>query len=150
MRFVVPVDRDHRSVAEGEEIDVSVTEDLEGDMTVTVLRVTDFAHLHDHRLGALHAANGLVEGHGSGWTVVVLGVHGLRKSYGDVVALDGVDLEIGAGEICGLLGPNGAGKTTLVSIVAGLRDADEGRVVVNGVDALKDSADARRFIGLAP
>jgi ABC-2 type transport system ATP-binding protein len=80
----------------------------------------------------------------------VLGVQGLCKSYGDVVALDGVDLEIEAGEICGLLGPNGAGKTTLVSIVAGLRHADAGRVVVNGVDALADSGEARRFIGLAP
>src|SRR5205085_662314 len=80
----------------------------------------------------------------------MLGVQGLCKSYGDVVALDGVDLDIAAGEICGLLGPNGAGKTTLVSIVAGLRDADAGGVVVNGVDALANSASARRFIGLAP
>jgi ABC-type multidrug transport system ATPase subunit len=54
-----------------------------------------------------------------GWTTSVLGVQGLHKSYGGVVALDGVDLDIRAGEICGLLGPNGAGKTTLVSIVAG-------------------------------
>jgi ABC-2 type transport system ATP-binding protein len=77
-------------------------------------------------------------------------VRGLRKSYGDVVALDGVDLDIAAGEICGLLGPNGAGKTTLVSITAGLRHADAGRVTVNGVDALTRSAEARRFIGLAP
>ena len=80
----------------------------------------------------------------------MLGVHGLRKSYGDVVALDGVDLDVAAGEICGLLGPNGAGKTTLVSIVAGLRDADAGEVFVNGVDALKHSSAARSFIGLAP
>jgi ABC-2 type transport system ATP-binding protein len=80
----------------------------------------------------------------------VLGVQGLCKSYGGLVALDGVDLGIEAGEICGLLGPNGAGKTTLVSIVAGLRHADAGQVVVNGVDALANSSEARRFIGLAP
>ena len=80
----------------------------------------------------------------------MLGVQGLCKAYGGVVALDGVDLNIEAGEICGLLGPNGAGKTTLVSIVAGLRHADAGRVTVNGIDALADSSEARRFIGLAP
>ena len=80
----------------------------------------------------------------------VLAVEGLHKAYGDVVALDGVDLHVGAGEICALLGPNGAGKTTLVSIVAGLRHADAGRVSVNGIDALARSDDARRCIGLAP
>lgn len=80
----------------------------------------------------------------------MLGVAGLSKSYGEVAALDGVDIDIAAGEICGLLGPNGAGKTTLVSIVAGLRDADSGAVTVNGTDALRCSAQARRFIGLAP
>lgn len=80
----------------------------------------------------------------------MLGVARLSKSYGDVTALDGVDIEIAAGEICGLLGPNGAGKTTLVSIVAGLRRADRGTVTVNGIDALRCSAEARRYIGLAP
>ena len=64
----------------------------------------------------------------------MLEVEGLRKDYGDVTALDGVDLAIGPGEIVGLLGPNGAGKTTLVSIVAGLRRADGGSVRVGGFD----------------
>ena len=80
----------------------------------------------------------------------MLEVEGLRKAYGDVVALDGVDLGVAAGEICALLGPNGAGKTTLVSIVAGLRHANAGSVTVNGVDALHHSDRARQFIGLAP
>ena len=80
----------------------------------------------------------------------MLGVRGLRKSYGDTVALAGVDLDVAPGEIVGLLGPNGAGKTTMVSIVAGLRRADGGSVTVNGIDALAKPAEARRCIGLAP
>lgn len=50
-------------------------------------------------------------------------IEALRKSYGEVVALQGVDLDIAPGEIVSLLGPNGAGKTTVVSIIAGLRSA---------------------------
>jgi ABC-2 type transport system ATP-binding protein len=80
----------------------------------------------------------------------VLRVRGLKKRYGDVVALDGVDLDIAEGQITGLLGPNGAGKTTLVSIVAGLRRADVGEVAVAGVDVLADPVGARRLLGLAP
>jgi ABC-2 type transport system ATP-binding protein len=80
----------------------------------------------------------------------VLRVEGLRKAYGEVVALRGVDLEVARGQIVSLLGPNGAGKTTLVSIVAGLRKADDGVVEVDGLDARKPSAQVRRRIGLAP
>jgi len=80
----------------------------------------------------------------------VLRVEGLRKAYGEVVALRGVDLEVTRGQIVCLLGPNGAGKTTLVSIVAGLRRADDGIVEVDGLDARKPSAEVRRRIGLAP
>jgi ABC-2 type transport system ATP-binding protein len=80
----------------------------------------------------------------------VLHVAGLRKAYGEVVALQGVDLDVAAGEIVALLGPNGAGKTTLVSIVAGLRRADAGVVVVDGIDALGRSAQVRDRIGVAP
>ena len=81
---------------------------------------------------------------------LVLHIEELRKSYGEVVALDGVDLDVKAGEIVALLGPNGAGKTTLVSIVAGLRKADSGVVLVDGLDALSQSSEVRRRIGLAP
>jgi ABC-2 type transport system ATP-binding protein len=81
---------------------------------------------------------------------VVLHIAGLRKSYGDQVALRGVDLDVGEGEIVALLGPNGAGKTTLVSIVAGLRKADAGVVEVAGIDALSRSREVRRYLGLAP
>ncbi len=80
----------------------------------------------------------------------VLEVEGLRKAYGSVQALAGVDFMASPGQIVGLLGPNGAGKTTFVSIICGLRRADAGRVTVNGVDALGHPQTARRHIGLAP
>jgi ABC-2 type transport system ATP-binding protein len=80
----------------------------------------------------------------------VLHIEGLRKAYGDVVALHGVDLDVARGEVVALLGPNGAGKTTIVSIVAGLRRADAGVVEVDGLNALRRSAEVRRRIGLAP
>jgi len=80
----------------------------------------------------------------------MLHIEGLRKAYGEVVALHGVDLDVGPGQIVSLLGPNGAGKTTVVSIVAGLRRGDAGVVEVDGLDALGRSAEVRRRIGLAP
>lgn len=61
-------------------------------------------------------------------------VRGLEKSYGDLRALDGVDLEIHRGEVFGLLGPNGAGKTTTVEILEGYRSRDRGEVTVLGLD----------------
>jgi ABC-2 type transport system ATP-binding protein len=80
----------------------------------------------------------------------VLEIRGLHKSYGETVALDGVDLEVRAGTILGLLGPNGAGKTSLVSIVAGLRRPDAGTVHVGGIDVVRAPQHARGLIGLAP
>jgi ABC-2 type transport system ATP-binding protein len=80
----------------------------------------------------------------------MLHIEGLRKAYGEVVALQGVDMDVAAGEIVSLLGPNGAGKTTIVSIIAGLRRADDGVVQVDGLDALRRSSEVRRRIGLAP
>ena len=59
-------------------------------------------------------------------------VRGLRKRYADVVAVDGLDLEIRTGECFGLLGPNGAGKTTTIEICEGLTTPDEGEVLVLG------------------
>ncbi len=61
-----------------------------------------------------------------------LRVQGLRKAYDDVVAVDGLDLEVQAGECFGLLGPNGAGKTTTIEICEGLLPADSGSVEVLG------------------
>lgn len=79
-----------------------------------------------------------------------LSVEAVRKAYGKVVALDGVDLRIERGEVVGLLGPNGAGKTTLVSIVCGLRRPDSGTVRVCGIDVGAHPQRARAHIGLAP
>ena len=64
----------------------------------------------------------------------VIQVRGLVKRYGDLVAVDGIDFDVGAGEVFGLLGPNGAGKTTTVEILEGLRTPDAGRATVLGVD----------------
>jgi putative spermidine/putrescine transport system ATP-binding protein len=59
---------------------------------------------------------------------------GLRKAYGDVVAVDGVDLEIAAGEFFTMLGPSGSGKTTTLRLIAGFEHPDEGRVELGGAD----------------
>jgi ABC-2 type transport system ATP-binding protein len=75
---------------------------------------------------------------------------GLRKAFGDLVAVDGVDLHIQPSETYGLLGPNGAGKTTVISMVAGLLKSDAGRVVVDGQPLTTHSVKAKAAIGLVP
>jgi len=74
---------------------------------------------------------------------------GLVKAYGDVRALDGVDLTAPEGTVLGLLGPNGAGKTTAVRILTTLLPADGGRARVAGLDVASEAALLRRRIGLA-
>jgi ABC-2 type transport system ATP-binding protein len=74
----------------------------------------------------------------------------LKKSYGIVVAVDGVTLRAGAGETVGLLGPNGAGKTTTVSIIAGLLRPDSGEVLIEGRPLRGDTDPLKRKIGLVP
>jgi len=73
----------------------------------------------------------------------------LVKTFGDVLALDGVSLEFDAGIIYGLLGPNGAGKTTLIRVLTTLLKPDSGGAWVAGVDAINDAATARTQLGLA-
>jgi len=76
-------------------------------------------------------------------------VEDVHHSFGDVVALDGLDLEVQAGTVLGLLGPNGAGKTTLVRILATLLAPTAGRASVLGHDVVGDPLAVRRRIGLA-
>lgn len=76
-------------------------------------------------------------------------VEGLVKTFGEVRALDGVDLEVPTGSVLGLLGPNGAGKTTCVRVLTTLLKPDEGTVRVAGMDVVKEAAQLREKIGLA-
>jgi ABC-2 type transport system ATP-binding protein len=74
---------------------------------------------------------------------------GLIKTYGDVVALNGLDLDVAGGTVLGLLGPNGAGKTTAVSILTTLVTPDSGSATVAGVDVMANPKEVRRRIGLS-
>ena len=75
--------------------------------------------------------------------------HGLVKHYGDVKALDGVDLRVEEGTVLGLLGPNGAGKTTTVRILSTLLRPDSGTATVAGYDVVRDAQQLRSVIGLS-
>ncbi|PZG19755.1 ABC transporter [Micromonospora craterilacus] len=75
-------------------------------------------------------------------------VRGLRKTYGDTVAVAGVDLDVAAGEVVALLGPNGAGKTSTIEILEGHRDRDAGEVSVLGRDPARAGLDWRARIGI--
>ncbi|MBX5474320.1 MAG: ABC transporter ATP-binding protein [Thermoleophilia bacterium] len=77
-----------------------------------------------------------------------ISVRGLRKSYGTLEAVRGVDFEIAEGEVFGLLGPNGAGKTTTVEILEGYRSRDAGEVRVLGHDPQRPGPDFRERIGV--
>jgi ABC-2 type transport system ATP-binding protein len=79
----------------------------------------------------------------------VITAAGLVKRYGDVTALDGLDLVVPEGTVLGLLGPNGAGKTTAVSILTTLLEPDEGTATVAGADVRSQPNDVRRRIGLS-
>jgi ABC-2 type transport system ATP-binding protein len=77
-----------------------------------------------------------------------IAAHGLRKSFGDHLVLDGVDLDVAEGTIFALLGPNGAGKTTLVQILSTLLGADAGEIRVAGNDPARDPDAVRAAIGV--
>jgi ABC-2 type transport system ATP-binding protein len=78
----------------------------------------------------------------------VIRVEGLRKRYGERIAVDDVSFSVHAREVLGILGPNGAGKTTTVEILEGLRRADEGSASVAGVDVLRDPEAVKGLIGV--
>jgi ABC-2 type transport system ATP-binding protein len=80
----------------------------------------------------------------------VVQTHNLSKHYGDVPALDDVNLEIQAGEVVYLLGPNGAGKTTLLNVLLGFVPPTSGQALVGGVDVTERPEDARRATAYIP
>lgn len=77
-------------------------------------------------------------------------VRGLRRAFGDVVAVDGLDLDVAQGSFFGLLGPNGAGKTTSLRMVTGLLRPNAGTVLVHGQDVWQDPAAVKARIGVLP
>ncbi|WP_408905272.1 ATP-binding cassette domain-containing protein [Microbacterium mcarthurae (nom. nud.)] len=82
--------------------------------------------------------------------VPALSLRNVTKTFGELRAVDGVDLTVPAGSFYGLVGPNGAGKTTTLSIIAGLLRSDAGTVEINGVDAARQSRVAKKMIGVLP
>jgi ABC-2 type transport system ATP-binding protein len=75
---------------------------------------------------------------------------GIRKRYGDVLAVDDVSFKVEAGEVLGFLGPNGAGKTTTMRILTGFLPATDGTAVIDGHDIFEEPLAARRAIGYLP
>jgi ABC-2 type transport system ATP-binding protein len=78
----------------------------------------------------------------------IISVRGLRKSYGTVVALDGVSFSVDRGEVFGIVGPNGAGKTTTVECMVGLRRQDAGEIRVLGLDPTRQARALHRLVGV--
>jgi ABC-2 type transport system ATP-binding protein len=79
-----------------------------------------------------------------------IAVSGLRKSFGEKEAVAGIDLEIAAGSLAGLVGPNGAGKTTSLSMMTGLLRPDAGKILITGLDVWADPRAAKAVIGVVP
>jgi len=75
---------------------------------------------------------------------------GLKKRFGEVIALDGIDLDVRPGEVFGFLGPNGAGKTTTINILTGLARADTGEVRIAGIDTTRRPRAAQHLFGVVP
>jgi len=83
-------------------------------------------------------------------TDIVLETRGLRKTYGDFVAVDGLSLRVRRGEILGLLGPNGAGKTTTLHMLVGLLEPDQGEIIIDGMEFSRHPQAAKARIGFVP
>ncbi len=79
-----------------------------------------------------------------------ISIRGATKRYGDLCAVDSVDLEIGRGEFFALLGPNGAGKTTLINLLSGLARPDAGSLSIMGHDVTREYRKSRRAVGVVP
>ncbi|HHW93502.1 MAG TPA: ABC transporter ATP-binding protein [Clostridiaceae bacterium] len=80
----------------------------------------------------------------------MVSVRNLKKTYGDVTAVDGISFDIRRGEIFGLLGPNGAGKTSTINMIIGLSRPTGGDIAVNGIDVKKQTKKAQALMGIVP
>ncbi len=80
----------------------------------------------------------------------IIQVQGLSKRFGEVQAVDGIDVSVREGEIFGFLGPNGAGKTTTIRMLVGLLKPDAGSAFINGHDVLKEPVKAKECVGVVP
>jgi len=87
---------------------------------------------------------------GRGMSEMVIETHGLSKRYGDVVAVDNLDLAVHQGEIFGLLGPNGSGKTTTILMLLGLTEPTAGSVRVLGLDPARQPLSVKSRVGYMP
>ncbi len=79
---------------------------------------------------------------------IAVSIRGLRKHFGQKVAVDGLDLDVPGGSFYGLVGPNGAGKTTTLSMVTGLLRPDQGQVLLHGVDVWREPIRAKSLVGV--
>ena len=83
-------------------------------------------------------------------TIPAIQINNIHKQFGDLHALNGIDLTINQGEFFGLLGPNGAGKSTLINILAGLLNPSQGNIAIMGHDVATDYQAARMSLGVVP
>ena len=81
---------------------------------------------------------------------IVLSLNGLRKSYGDLVAVKDLSLDVQRGEVFGFLGPNGAGKTTTIKMICGLLKSDAGEILINDLSLSDHYQECKRIMGLCP
>lgn len=82
--------------------------------------------------------------------MAVLKASGLTKKFGDFKALDGVNMEVGPGEVFGFIGPNGSGKSTTLRVLLGILQATEGKVEIFGLDAWKDAVEIHKRVAYVP
>jgi len=82
--------------------------------------------------------------------MVAIVIENLVKSFGDLVAVNDISLEVREGEIYALLGPNGAGKTTIIKMLMGLLDPDSGRAKVFDIDSKEDPVEVKNLVGYVP